>query len=971
MALFTMIIRKMVKNKWLVASLLIGMLMTSALVSTMPIYAESILSRMLVKDLEQTQIDRNTYPTTHFSKVNFSDGNTTARLAIIADVNRYMNEEAAPGFGIPVLQKVFEQQTKLMTLKIEGHAVDKRRTMPTTILKAVHNFKEHIRLIDGRLPGNTVGADGIYEVMVNEGTLMDYNFVLGDIIQLDDTKSDTRLRIKPVGVFRNKADEDLYFRNITLSDFNRSFVMDEGLFEQEFVKRQKAVIAAASWYFVLDYTKMELRRVDNFLQTDKDIKRTILSKVAAYQTEFTTPSTSMIEKYFERAERLDRLMWALNVPVLIMLAFYMFMVANLIVDRQKNEIAVLRSRGASRLQIVLSFAVEGLILSAVAFAAGPVLGMLLTQLLGASNGFLEFVNRAKLPVYLNAEAYRYSAIAAGASFLTMLIPVTRATRTTIVGHKQQLARMQRTPFWHKAFLDLLLLGVSIYGLYAFRKQLANLQTLGLAEDDLGIEPLQFIVPALFIVGAGLLLLRLYPLLLRLVYRIGRKWWPPSWYATLIQVGRSSSQYQFLMIFLIITIATGVFSAGAARTLNNNMEERLRYGSGADYTITSTWPNDAPPPATGGPGGMGGMGGGDGSGGAMSGTTSKTIHYSEPPFDPYTKLPGVESSAKVFIKKDALFSAEDENGNATLIGIDTDDFGRTAWFSDHLLDYPLNDYLNLLAADSRGVLISETLARQKNLKPGDSIWISWGQITQQPFIVYGVIKYFPTFNPNPLTRSVANPGDADQGNAPMLIVGHLSRIQLQLALEPYQVWLKVAPDISTAQFYKGIEEAHLNATRIVNTRELLVKEKNDPFLMALNGILTLGFILSIAVTFVGFLLYWMLSLKGRTLQNGIMRALGLTLRQLIGMLGVEQLLTSGMAIMIGIIVGNVTSRLFVPNFQMAFNPGSLVPPFRVVLAAGDYARLYGVVGFILLIGLGILGFMLSRVRIHQALKLGED
>ena len=56
MALFTMILRKMIKNKWLVISLFIGMLMTSALVSTMPIYSESILSRMLVKDLEQLQL---------------------------------------------------------------------------------------------------------------------------------------------------------------------------------------------------------------------------------------------------------------------------------------------------------------------------------------------------------------------------------------------------------------------------------------------------------------------------------------------------------------------------------------------------------------------------------------------------------------------------------------------------------------------------------------------------------------------------------------------------------------------------------------------------------------------------------------------------------------------------------------------------------------------------------------------------
>jgi putative ABC transport system permease protein len=206
---------------------------------------------------------------------------------------------------------------------------------------------------------------------------------------------------------------------------------------------------------------------------------------------------------------------------------------------------------------------------------------------------------------------------------------------------------------------------------------------------------------------------------------------------------------------------------------------------------------------------------------------------------------------------------------------------------------------------------------------------------------------------------------------MLIVAHLPRVQVQLALEPYDVWIKLKPEATTADFYEGIKEAGLPVTSIVNTREELVQAKNDPFLMALNGILTLGFVLSILVSFIGFLLYWVLSLRGRTLQNGILRAIGLSLKQLIGMLAVEQLLTSGVAVLIGILVGNVASLLYVPNFQIAFNPSSLVPPFKVMFDSADLMRIYVLVGFMLLFGLGILAYMLSRLRIHQAIKLGED
>lgn len=957
MALFVMIIRKMAQNKWLVASMFFGMLMTSALVSTMPIYSEGILSRMLVKDLEASQTKSGVYPGTHWSLVNFFNQSDDKRRQTVARLDNYMDTKAAAGFGIPIRELVRERRTKSVLFTFEEQARNTGKTKPSTTLRMFSGLEKHIRLVDGRMPSDKP-VDGVYEVLVTDRALGNFKLVLNTVLVLEDPKIHGTVKIKPVGVFAKKEDDDPYFRDTGLGDIGSAFVMNEKLFQSEIVDQDKIPIASAGWFFVMDYTKLELRGVQGFLDTDKQLRKTLSAAVGQYQVDFTVPALKTIETYFDRAERLRTLMWSLNVPVLIMLGFYVFMVSNLIVDRQKNEIAVLRSRGAARWQVVASFAAESLLLCAVAWLIGPLIGMRLTGMLGASNGFLEFVQRSKMPVHLNGEAYLYGGIAAAVSFLMTMIPVLLATRVSIVGHKQQLARFQKIPFWHKAFLDVLALGVSLYGLYTFRSKLKDLQSLGLGSDDMRIDPLQFVVPALFVLGAGLLLLRLYPYVLRLVYWLGRKWWPPSLYATLIQVGRSNSQYQFLMVFLIMTIAIGVFSAGAARTLNNNTEDRIRYGNGAEIVLKAAWPNDKPPemPTMGGP---------------PAAPTNDPIHYLEPPFDPYPKLPGVEAAAKVFVKPQASFSAGESTGSATLIGIDTDDFGRAAWLPDGLNAYPFYDYLNLIASDSKAVLISRTLADQKKVKTGDTIFAGWGDTDKQPFIVYGIIDYFPTFNPNPPLGSVDASNEETKANAPMLIVGHLSRIQLQLGLEPYEVWLKLKPDASTEAFYKGIEKADLNLTDIVNTRTDLVTAKNDPFLMALNGVLTLGFIISILVSFVGFLLYWVLSLKGRTLQNGILRAVGLSLRQLISMLALEQLLTSGMAILIGVVVGNVASRLYVPNFQIAFNPSSLVPPFKVMFDSIDFFRLYSTVGFMLLLGIGILAYMLSRIRIHQALKLGED
>ncbi|MFC3803410.1 ABC transporter permease [Cohnella sp. GCM10012308] len=967
MALSVMILRKMAQNIWLVVSLFLGILISVALVGSMPIYKEATLSRMLVKDLQTAQQKSGVYSGAVWSRVSFDAQTTAQRGQIISELDAFVKKEGAPAFGLPIVDIVRESNTERFSVYRQGLPEKERKNASRSgRFTSLEGLQQHIRLKDGVLPSSEV-KDGVYEALVTEAALNNFRSVLGVVLEVGDSKLNRKILIKPVGIIEPLREDDPYYRDPSFESLSQSFLVDEKLFDREFVQAGVVPVFTAGWYVVLDYAKLEVSGLARFEAAAKRIQTTANSRVALFRNEFSFPAEKTIARYQERAKQVQKLVWSLNMPVLIMLGFYMFMVSNLIAGRQKNEIAVLRSRGASRMQILLSFAAESLLLSGLALAAGPPLGLLLTKVLGASGGFLSFVQRAGLPVHLTAEAYRYGACAAAACFLMLMVSVGLATRANIVGHKQQLARQGKTPLWHKLCLDLIALGLAIYGLYTFRSRLQDLQRLGLDTDDLRIDPLQFIVPALFILGGGLLLLRLYPYLLRLVYLAGRRWWSPSVYYTLIQVGRSNSQYQFLMIFLILTIATGLFGASAARTINENTADRIRYSAGSDIVVKAQWPNDKPaPPAPGSPA----------SEQAPATMGSSVVHYVEPSFDPYTKLPGVEQAAKVF-RKSVGFSAAGEgeaassSGKATLIGIDTDDFGRTAWFKNSLLAHPFYEYLNLIAGDSKAVLVSASLAAQMKVKPGDTIWIGWDNVQQAPFTVYGTIDYFPTFNPLPPTGSVTAGETAAQANAPMLIVGHLSRIQFQLGLEPYEVWLKMKPGFKSAEFYQALADSPIATASVRNAQTELIEAKNDPFLLALNGILTLGFILSILVSFVGFMLYWVLSLRSRALQNGVMRALGLSVRQMAGMLAVEQLLTSGVAVAIGIIVGNLAARLYVPHFQIAFNPSTLVPPFEVIFARMDYIRLYSTVFLMLAIGLGILGFMLTRIRIHQALKLGED
>jgi len=301
-----------------------------------------------------------------------------------------------------------------------------------------------------------------------------------------------------------------------------------------------------------------------------------------------------------------------------------------------------------------------------------------------------------------------------------------------------------------------------------------------------------------------------------------------------------------------------------------------------------------------------------------------------------------------------------------MGIDTDDFGYTAWMKDKLNPYPLYEYLNLIAPDTHAVLISRTMADQYGLKPGDEMYVGWSGTGYMTVMVYGVIDYFPTFNPNPGGKD----GDKD-GRTPMLVVGHLEQIQNDLAIEPYKVWIKLRSNEDREAFYASLEERGIFLESFSDTYVSISESRSDPFRLAMNGVMTLSLILSLAICFIGFLLYWILTLQGRMLQLGIFRAMGISFMQMLGMLSMEQILTTGAGFAIGLASGFAAGRLYVPLFQLAFDPGKIVPPFEIMHYASDTVRLLALTIVMLLAAAAFLGWLLKRMNVYQAVKLGED
>lgn len=177
--------------------------------------------------------------------------------------------------------------------------------------------------------------------------------------------------------------------------------------------------------------------------------------------------------------------------------------------------------------------------------------------------------------------------------------------------------------------------------------------------------------------------------------------------------------------------------------------------------------------------------------------------------------------------------------------------------------------------------------------------------------------------------------------------------------------------SSAYLYDFARTSNRRLSVFLDAGAQLTEKKNDPILQGTNGILTVGFIVVLLLCSVGFLIFWILSIQSRSLLFGIFRAMGMTMREVITMLVNEQLFISGLSIVVGAVVGRLSARLYMPLIQLAYAASDNALPLELVSRSADNVRLFAVVAAVMLVCMVILGVLVSRMKITQALKLGED
>lgn len=960
--LLRLLFRKMWNTKWLTFSTLLGLIVAVSFTVSIPMYSDGSLKRVVSSTLKG---ESEGLPAGSLIMSYQAPGGTKTDIGGLKAVDEYIVNEVPKEIGFPHETYVNTRSIRSTEVyPVDPTKVDASRTRTMT-LSSMSGLQDHVELSGGKMFSEKASGDTIEALMLEEA-MYRQDLHVGDVMEYPVSGgSGITLKVKIVGVFQPKNESDPYWYQ-GFEGMMNSFYLPDKVFNEDLLQRMSIPLHNSSWYYAFDLREIKTSQLSPLAGTLDRLNIELYQKLKDAKVDVSFGS--LLNDFRKQSLQMQTLLFTLAAPMIAMVFYYIVMNARQALDKQQSDIAVLRSRGASTKQIVFIYLLESLILGVVALILGPLLGWFMSKSIGAADGFLTFVNRKSIPVGFNFDALVLGALAVVIAILATLLPAVSYARASIVKAKQKQARSDRAPFWQRWFLDIVLMGISAYGYYMFQeRQILTFQT-GLTTDELQVQPFLFFVPALAIFSIGLFFLRVFPWLLKLIGWLGKKWLPVPYYLSLTQLSRSSLSYYPLMILLVLTLGLGVYNASAARTIDLNSTERTLYKYGADVIMKTVWdgtPEIKRPSQGSGQGGQGqgggsgqsgnpGAPGGGGPGGGQNQRPTKVIYASEPPFEIFRQLDGVENAARVLQTKGNIIISGRSAGQGNVMGIDNVDFAKVAWFRDDLFPTHPYNYLNFLGMNESAALVPSNLAEKYKLKLGDVFTVS---LNDQPveFAVYGIIPYWPSQYPDQTPFVIAN----------------LDYIYDQVPLIPYEVWLKMKPGAKVAPLIPKLAEKNIELYEVSDVRSELAAQSKHPTRGGVFGILSLGFLVSVIVSLIGYVLYWFFNLSGRVVQFGILRAMGLSRKQLTFMLLTEQILTAGLSIVLGIVIGKIAGRLYLPFLQTADNVTTQVPPFRIVFDSQDTLQLYVVVLVMLLLGAGLLLWQIRRLRVHQAVKMGEE
>ena len=636
-------------------------------------------------------------------------------------------------------------------------------------------------------------------------------------------------------------------------------------------------------------------------------------------------------------ERYDKRLLFTKVPIFVFLImitivalYYLGILSSLLIDGQQSEMALLRSRGASTQQILSLYSIQGIIVSILSIALGPLLAAIAISSLGFTSAFSDLSMSGPLPVRITTGSYLMSGIGGFCTFIIMLIPAIQSSRVNTTLHRQEASRPPTVNTFQKYYLDVVFLIISVFLFNQLAQQGSMLGTNLVGE--VAMNRVLLAVPAFILIALAMILLRLLPILLKILSRVLSQWLSVGLVIALWHMARNPTHYARLSLLLILVGGLGIFSSSFVTTLETNFRERVLYETGGEIRVSGI--------------------------STQTGVSSKVLTTA------YLNNPKI-TDATPFFRSIAFDSTKISNDPFTVLAIQPESFTRVAWTRDDFFSEPLEKlFASLEISNDKAlpVLASRSFLETMQYPLGMVINIDIAGYTI-PVELVKSIDLFPTLFPDSKPFLVTN----------LESLRSFSGTQgVNSGIRPNEVWMSTdSVGSERTELIKTLYTTPFVSEFIRDRESLLHDTQVDPLAKAgWTALLFIAFSTVLILSGVGFLVHSYISFKQREKQFSLLRTLGFSMNQLATVVALEHILVICIGMALGTWMGARITSIIMPFLGHDALGYAIVPPFTMEISWGFLWATYGAMAALLTIITATIVIFIRTTSLQRMLRLGD-
>ena len=456
-------------------------------------------------------------------------------------------------------------------------------------------FQEHSSLVAGRWPVGppVISDDGIsIEAVLGRVSARQMGISVGSQVDLYPFINDEsqRISVTITGTADPNDPSEEYWMNGPSSYFVTRddggpillpiYVTEETFFDGVAAK-YPSMVGDFTWFLFLDTTVLKSSLVG---PTQDAIKRLETDVNRQFPRSLVLTGLKPALKEYRQALTLARVPIFVFISLVVLVVIYfLIMVMGMLARSQTDESGILRSRGASILQVSGILAVSEGIIVLASMIMGPFLALLIVRFLLAPT-----VNpvggTGSIPVVLSSDMFLMGAIGGVLSLIVLLASSFTRARLGIVESLRSRARPPTLPLLQRYYIDILALFVLGFLLWEIRGREGFL-TRDLASGEVKIDFLLLFGPAVVLVVVAVVVLRVLPLVVRLMSWSADRL-APAWVSfPLARFARDPLPHGSLVIILALAAALGVFGASFQPTLSVSQTHQALYSGGGDLSMS--------------------------------------------------------------------------------------------------------------------------------------------------------------------------------------------------------------------------------------------------------------------------------------------------------------------------------------------------------------------------------------------------